>query len=254
MTDLRLRFVTYNIHKGFNFRNRNFVLEQIKTSVQEIGSDFVLLQEVQGDHKNERLRKLDWVSEAQFEYLADRMWDHYAYAKNAIYDEGHHGNAILSRYPIWRWHNINLSTISFCSRSVLHGEILLPDIEKKIHVMCVHLGLRASERRRSLAIIEDYLETHDLLKERLIVAGDFNDWRGDLSSRMAHRLGLHEATWRTHGVHLKTFPARFPLLPLDRVYLRNVGLERVELLRGFPWNRLSDHLPIMFEIKITDNL
>jgi endonuclease/exonuclease/phosphatase family metal-dependent hydrolase len=28
------------------------------------------------------------------------MWSDYAYGRNAVYPEGHHGNAVLSRFPL----------------------------------------------------------------------------------------------------------------------------------------------------------
>ncbi len=38
--------------------------------------------------------------DSQFAFLADEIWPHFAYGKNAIYSAGHHGNAILSKHPI----------------------------------------------------------------------------------------------------------------------------------------------------------
>jgi endonuclease/exonuclease/phosphatase family metal-dependent hydrolase len=226
-------------------------LQGIKTSLEEVGSDFLLLQEVQGDHRNEYLKKLNWVSEAQFEYIADKVWGHYAYAKNAVYDQGHHGNAILSKYPIVHWHNVNFSKIKFCSRSVLHAVVQIPTIDRQLHVMCAHFGLRSSERMRNLNTLEQYFFAQELFNEPVVLAGDFNDWRGELSSKVAARMGLSEATWSQNGQHVKTFPSSFPILPLDRVYTRGVHLNRVEVLHGHPWHRLSDHLPILFDVELS---
>jgi hypothetical protein len=62
-----------------------------------------------------------WPLEPQHEFLADQMWQDHAYGRNAIYDAGEHGNAILSRFPILRWENQEyrrtaLKAADFCMR------------------------------------------------------------------------------------------------------------------------------------------
>jgi signal transduction histidine kinase len=74
-----------------------------------VAADVVFLQEIHGEHKGHQANLQDWPNEAQFEYLADSIWHHHAYGKNAVYPEGHHGNAILSKYPIKRWDNLDLT-------------------------------------------------------------------------------------------------------------------------------------------------
>ena len=37
------------------------------------------------------------------------MWSDYAYGRNAVYPEGHHGNAVLSRFPIEHYQNLDVS-------------------------------------------------------------------------------------------------------------------------------------------------
>ena len=54
----------------------------------------------------------------------------------------------------------------------------------------------------------------------LVVAGDFNDWRGRAPMRCS-RLRPTEVFRSANGRHARTFPARWPLLRLDRIYVRN---------------------------------
>ena len=96
MTDTVIKILTYNIHKGFNASNRRFVLHEMKDALREINADIVFLQEIQGEHRHKQNRISDWPDTSQFEFLADQVWQHHAYGKNAIYKSGHHGNAILS--------------------------------------------------------------------------------------------------------------------------------------------------------------
>lgn len=57
-------------------------------------------------------------------------------------------------------------------------------------------------------------------------------------------LGLQEIFHHLHGHYARSFPARFPLLSLDRIYVRGLVPHHAEVLRGAPWGALSDHLPL----------
>ena len=85
----------------------------------------------------------------------------------------------------------------------------------------------------------------------LIVAGDFNDWRGrahDILRRKARRCARCSCTPTASAA--KTFPARFPLLSLDRIYVRNAGVHAPVVLPRKPWSHLSDHAPLVAEIDL----
>ena len=79
--------------------NRRFTLEKIRNSLRESNANVVFLQEVVGENTRQRKRISAWPDSNQMEFLADSVWEHYAYGKNAIYQHGHHGNAILSEIP-----------------------------------------------------------------------------------------------------------------------------------------------------------
>ena len=85
----------------------------------------------------------------------------------------------------------------------------------------------------------------------LVVAGDFNDWRS-LSDALLGPCGLKEVFCLTNGRHARTFPARLPLLPLDRIYVRGVVTCRPLPLPRLPWARLSDHAPLAAEIELPE--
>jgi hypothetical protein len=53
-----------------------------------------------------------------------------------------------------------------------------------------------------------------------------------------------------HGHHARTFPARWPLLRLDRIYVRGVTACRPLPLPRRPWALLSDHAPLAAEIDL----
>ena len=79
-----LKVLTYNIHKGFNPTNRQFILHNIKDSIRQVDADLLLLQEIHGERNITKNRFDNWPSNNQFEYLADEVWHHHAYGKNAI--------------------------------------------------------------------------------------------------------------------------------------------------------------------------
>lgn len=244
-----LSLITYNIHKGFGVGRLRFLLPEMRDALSELNPDFVFLQEVQGLHLRREKRINEWPELPQFEYMAEKIWPHYLYAKNAVYQSGHHGNAILSKYSFTAFENINLSNINRASRSILHGQIRLEG-ELTLHLLCVHLGLfkaeRASQCEALMQRINDVIPEH----EPLLMAGDFNDWRRHLSQPLADELGIHEAFYRTEGRHARSFPAIKPALCIDRIYFRGMEVIEVQCLQGKPWRLLSDHVPLFARFQI----
>ena len=239
-----IRILTYNIHKGFNIGNRNFVLREIKKSIESTHADIICLQEVVGQHSTKAIKVQNWPSSTQFEFLADQVWEHHAYGKNAVYPKGHHGNAILSQYPISHWNNYDVST-RFERRGILHTEIIKKENKKSLHVFCIHFGLLRKDRKN-----QTHTLVHKILdlvpsSSPLIIAGDFNDWQEDVSEILSQKLKIKEAFLHSCGRHALTFPSHFPLLPLDRIYYKNLELESVKIFETKFWNKLSDHLPVL---------
>jgi endonuclease/exonuclease/phosphatase family metal-dependent hydrolase len=249
-TPFHLKVLTYNIHKGFSPGNFRFVLHQIREALAILHPDLVFLQEIQGEHFKHSHRISNWPVESQFEFLADQLWSHHAYAKNAVYKEGHHGNAILSKYPIIASENIDVSPYPTASRSILHAEIEIPELQFKLHALCIHLGLFKGEREQQLIRLCQRIESHVPHNEPLIIGGDFNDWRGHAEAHLEQDLELQEVFKMLTGSHARTFPAWRPTLQVDRIYFRGVKPELCARLKHDPWKRLSDHLPLYAEFTV----
>ncbi|MGE3760084.1 MAG: EEP domain-containing protein, partial [Pseudobdellovibrionaceae bacterium] len=47
---MRLRVLTYNMHKGFCFYSRQYVIEELRNAIRAVDADIVFLQEVMGVH------------------------------------------------------------------------------------------------------------------------------------------------------------------------------------------------------------
>ena len=220
------------------------MLHRIKQQLQNADVDVVLLQEIQGRHLHHESRITAWPDVSQFEFLADSIWPHYAYGKNAIYRKGHHGNAILSKFNISEWSNLNLSRFRGASRSMLHGRIESPSGAKPVNLLCVHLDLIGFERKRQLRELKAYIEDNIDSTEPMILGGDFNDWHGYLGKSLEAQLGMREAFRQMNGNYAKTFPSNRPMLRMDRIYYRGIELIESACLGPQPWNELSDHLPL----------
>jgi endonuclease/exonuclease/phosphatase family metal-dependent hydrolase len=241
-----LRVLSLNAHKGFTPLNRRFILNELREAVRAVAADLVFLQEVVGTHTRHARRHKDWPAVPQYEYLADTLWTDHAYGRNAVYPHGDHGNALLSRYPIRFHRNHDASLGSGEARGFLHCELELPS--GRLHAICVHLGLRERDRMRQLDLLCALIERDVPADAPLIVAGDFNDWRRRAHERLRRCAGLHEVFVAATGQPARTFPARWPLLPLDRIYVRHTRASHPLVLGAHPWSHLSDHAPLAAEL------
>ncbi|MEH6581747.1 MAG: endonuclease/exonuclease/phosphatase family protein [Halioglobus sp.] len=247
----KIHVLTYNIHKGYCSGNRRFMLESMRERIAETGADIVFLQEIHGTAiKSEAKRKrFSYPEQPHFEYLADQSWPHFAYGRNAIYRKGDHGNAILSMYPFSSWENIDVSIFPRSSRSILHGVIDLPG-GRRLHTLCVHLGLLERERRTQLKALTDRIDQHVPRDEPMIIAGDFNDWRQKAEHHLHSDLGLNELFVTLQGRHARSFPVWAPLLPVDRIYYRGLTPTSCQCLSSGHWRDLSDHAALFGEFHL----
>ncbi|MDT3670904.1 MAG: endonuclease/exonuclease/phosphatase family protein [Aromatoleum sp.] len=244
-----LRVCTYNIHKGFSQFNRRMVVHELRERLRSLDVDLVFLQEVQGLHLGHATRHADWPGAPQHEFLAEDVWQQTAYGGNAIYDHGHHGNAILSRFPITYSTNTDVSDHRFERRGLLHCEVQVPDLPTPIHCVCAHLGLTSGSRRRQMEVIADRMEQLAPAGAPLIICGDFNDWRNRADNLLARRLGMREAFDKGRGRPARTFPSTVPVLRLDRIYVRGFGVRHAQVHCGLPWSQISDHSALTAELE-----
>ncbi len=246
---LPLHVASYNIHKGLSFFNRRMVVQELRERLASLNADIIFLQEVLGAHEHHASRFVGWPDIPQYEYLADQIWTDFAYGKNSVYDHGHHGNAILSRYPILRWDNVDISSHAFESRGLLHCEIVMPGLGQPLHAICLHLALTESGRVRQFRAVSQRI--HEMVPDDapLIIAGDFNDWRQRSARYLARELNLKEVFEVTHGRFALSFPAAMPLFALDRIYVRGFEVDSAHVLHGAVWRKLSDHAALSAQLR-----
>ena len=240
-----LRVATYNIHKGVQGLGpaRRLEIHNLGLAVEQLDADIVCLQEVRKMNRREALYFDRWPEVSQAEYLAPEGYES-IYRTNAYTRDGEHGNALLTRWPVLGHKHEDISDHRFEQRGLLHVEI---DIQgRSVHAIVVHLGLIRGSRMRQIAQLQCFIEREVPLGAPLVVAGDFNDWGGQIK-RMLAGFGLHEFD---DAEGMMTYPSRLPLAQLDHVYVRGLTPCGLHVPKGKIWWRMSDHLPLIAEFKL----
>jgi endonuclease/exonuclease/phosphatase family metal-dependent hydrolase len=270
---MKIRVATYNIHKGVSSIGARPRVLALKKAIALFEADVVFLQEVQGKHEKylakfgeESLGHRHWPETAQHEFFAGES-HHSAYGMNAVYDHGHHGNALLSKFPIADQRNHDVSDHAYEQRGILHCVLKTP--AGQVHCYVVHLGLFESGRGRQTQALIEAVKASAPNNEPVIIAGDFNDWRNTLSAKLRDKLGVVEVFDQLDkGSALgglvrslvgaapkvtpaRTFPAALPWFRLDRIYVRGFKVETAEVLHGTLWAKLSDHAPIVATLQLS---
>ena len=244
---VKFRVVTYNIHRAIGV-DRRFRLERVARALSYYDADVVLLQEV--DAGAPRSRELDLGKE-----LAQQLdYPYFAIGHNVSLRKGRYGNATLSRFPIVRERNLDLTIGWRKRRGCQHTSLELAAAggARRLEVFNLHLGLSAMERDRQIQLLGGSHEVEQLdLGVPCIVGGDFNDWRSLLHPAMTKALAFRCATELERGRLLRTYPSFGPTGSLDRLYYRG-GVRLIEA-----WtSRLavvrvaSDHLPVVADFEL----
>ncbi len=246
---MRLKVLTYNIHRAIGV-DRRFRPERIIEILSRHDPDVALLQEV--DEGAPRSNELDLGQE-----IADALgYPHVAIGHNVTLRKGRYGNATLSRFPIVRERNIDLTIDGRKRRGCQHTTLQLNG-SGDIDVFNLHLGLSARERQRQMRLLLDSPEFECAGGDGpCVVAGDFNDWRSLLKPIFVQRLGFRSASERAEGTNrdILTYPSFSPTGPLDRIYYTPpLELEEIRRCRHKVAKVASDHLPLIAEFEVGGN-
>ncbi len=245
-----MKVLSYNIHRAIGV-DRRFRPERIVEILQYHDPDVVLLQEV--DQGVPRSRRLDLAVELQ--HALD--YKHLAVGHNVRLRRGTYGNATLSRFPILRERNIDLTIGRRRPRGCQHTTLRVERHAGKaidLEVFNLHLGLSARERMRQVGLLARSDELSSLpATHPCLVAGDTNDWRYLLAPIFTEILGFRCATQRRSGSRggIRTFPSFSPTGALDRIYLRGpIRLLAAHRCRLRVSKVASDHLPVIAELEL----
>lgn len=214
-----MKIATYNIQRGrgLDFARR---IERAIEVLRTIDADVIGLQEVVAEPEG--------VHGDQGKIIADALGMQHVFAGARPHGRGEYGVAVLSRKDIRRAHTHDISVPRCERRIVLQAET------QGLSMFVCHFGLGPRERQRQATALRAILAAAP--KPR-IALGDFNEWtHGAVAYALEAELGAIPA--------IKTHPAAWPMLPLDRIY-SDVPFASVEAHRTAPANVASDHLPLI---------
>jgi endonuclease/exonuclease/phosphatase family metal-dependent hydrolase len=220
-----LRVLTWNVHQCVG-RDGVCDPDRVGKVLDGLQPDISALQEI--DNRVSR------ATRDPFSYFGTLFgWGTLA-ARTLSAPGGDYGHIVLSRWPIEPLDEVDLSVRFREPRKAIVGVVRAP--QGNVTVVAVHLGLLPGERRRQYDRLRERIG--QLTDRPLIVLGDFNDFPGR---------GLAERSLcppLSGTPELATYPARFPLLPLDRIWFTPpLMLDTIVTAREA--QRVSDHLPLL---------
>ena len=121
--------------------------------------------------------------------------------------------------------------------------ILIEAKELLLRVVVTHFGLRVAERRRQVRLLVSILQESPEVPT--ILLADVNEWLPP--SRVLRK--LHRVMGRAPA--RRTFPSRFPVFALDRIWVRPASCLEALTVHRSPLARVaSDHLPLAATIEL----
>ncbi len=226
-----LRVASYNIHRGQG-GDGDENLDRIAGVLGEIDADIIALQEV--GYKT-RPRK-DVAG-----YLADALGAAAIPGITFSDDSGDYGNALLTRFPVTDVCRHDISVTGREPRGAIQARLQAG--QEQIRVIATHLGLRRQERSVQVETLLTLLTQNPAGVDVLL--GDFNEW-----FRYSRLLGKIDAALGVSGAPA-TFPAKHPLLALDRIWVRPAAsVAHISGHRSTLSRLASDHLPLVAELAL----
>jgi endonuclease/exonuclease/phosphatase family metal-dependent hydrolase len=233
------RVMTYNVHSCVGTDGK-LDPGRIAAVIARSNVDIVALQEVDVcQSRTHGLHQADWLAEKL------RMRMHFTPAR--VCNDGHYGNAILTRHPFSVLSEGRLARRRGEERAVQWLKVHIAGLE--LSVLNTHLSIHWHER---LLQIQDLRGAEWLARADrgapLVVCGDLNSGRLSPAYRLL-RKDLVDVQ-RANGSRARaTWPSRLPFLRLDHLFTsRNLRVSRCEVFRDALSKVASDHLPLVAEL------
>jgi endonuclease/exonuclease/phosphatase family metal-dependent hydrolase len=201
-----LRVLQFNIRSAISGAG-GVDVSQIAAEIQAVQPDLVSLNEV--DSHTLRTR----VDEPA--YLAEATGLHVVYGPNLIYDGGHFGNAILTRYPVVESHNLRLpGTFGLEPRGLLTAIVSVDG--RRVAFSSTHLTEGSDGRHSRLLQALAVARALHSMAAPTILAGDLNSDPTDAPERIlrGHLLDAQEEGGTGLG---GTFPQANPSSRFDYI-------------------------------------
>jgi endonuclease/exonuclease/phosphatase family metal-dependent hydrolase len=220
-----LRVVTYNIHSCVG-GDRRYDPERVLHVLRELDADLIALQEVGG---------LLTGGMEQIQFFEQKLGMSMVSGPNRHRRNIPFGNAILVKGQIQDMALLDLTILPFEARGAI--DCVAETRMGPVRVIATHLGLLARERRKQIDRIADRLMERQ--QALTVLLGDFNIFGPE--RRVLRRIGAPKVLPK-----LYSFPARRPLMSLDRIWtIPNHRLVRLSVYRTALTRVASDHLPLI---------
>ncbi|MBB4234643.1 endonuclease/exonuclease/phosphatase family metal-dependent hydrolase [Rhizobium esperanzae] len=213
---------------------------RIASVIAEAEADVVALQEVDVSR-----RRTGGVDQAHAIASLLKMQAHFHPALSIA--EEQYGDAIITALPTGAVKAGPLPSIGE-QRGALSVEIVVGD--RKLLVVNTHLGLRGRERIQQMTTLLKAGWLRGSADESLptILCGDFNAIPASATYRLVAR-SLKDAQLAGSTAPRATFPARYPLMRLDHIFVTDdLVVKRAAVLENRLTRVASDHLPLLAEI------
>lgn len=230
MTDVRLpvRLASYNIHRCAGSDGRSDP-GRIAAVLSELDADIIALQEVETGPG----AGLDLL-----QHLSGELGMRALAGPTLLRGDARYGNALLARPALRAVARLNLAVDGYEPRGALLAEFGPPG--GPVRLCVTHLGLRCRERLIQCRRICQRLQ-QDPPCSAHVLFGDLNLWLpGEPAAQVLRR------HFGPAAAGPRSYPARWPLLRLDRVLARAPA--RVAACwahRSTLARRASDHLPVV---------
>jgi endonuclease/exonuclease/phosphatase family metal-dependent hydrolase len=214
-----LRIASYNVHSCVGTDRRKDAA-RIAAVIGELQCDTIGLQEV----------------DYRLDYIAMRLGMQAVPGLTLLRHDGPFGNALLTHRPILAVRRLAFGYGRHEPRNALDVDLEVGG--RPLRVIVTHLGLFAAERRYQMRKILEIIR-NDPAHERIVVLGDMNEWL-PLSRPLRWLNGI-----LGRSVAERSFPSRWPLFALDRVWVRpRHALLALKAHRSALASVASDHLPV----------
>ena len=213
-----LRIASYNLH-GCVGRDGVRDAERVAGVIAELGCDTIGLQEVHNLDVLARMTGMNAIAGPPY-----------------VWHGRHVGNALLTRRKVLEVRNHDYSLPRREPRSALDVDLEVDG--ETVRIIVTHLGLKPAERRFQVKKLLSLLKETPIY-ERVVVLGDINEWLP-----LGRPLRWLNAIFGRSPAE-RTFPSRWPLFALDRVWVRpRHALMAFGAHRSPLAVQASDHLPI----------
>jgi endonuclease/exonuclease/phosphatase family metal-dependent hydrolase len=227
---LPLRIASYNVH-SFIGRGNRYDPECTLAVIAELGSDVVALQEVAADDRDGLTMLQTFAAARDYQLI---------FGPTLLRQSGqHYGNALLVRGNCRQSHLHDISVSQREPRGVI--ETVVEFAGEPWQFVATHLGLSPYERRRQVEALLDLITVEDY--KNTVLMGDLNEW-------FTWGRPLRWLKSYFHIGHARaTFPARFPVFALDRIWVHpHQRISKAFVFKSKQSRIASDHLPIIVEV------